>query len=110
MYIDRVSTANYKAFSRYEPAPYDGSVLLVLASERKSHKHKRDPRLLWGELARGGYIVRYVLALDSGLALKSPHVEQLAAWINEGIGDAGRTEGEPAAETAEPPALARARR
>jgi aspartate racemase len=81
MYVDRVSTANQKAFSRYRPRPYDGSLMLVLASARKIHT-QRDPRLSWCALARS-CVKLDIPALDSGLALKSPHVEVLAQVMAE---------------------------
>jgi thioesterase domain-containing protein len=81
MYVDRVSTANRKALSRYRPRPYDGSLMLVLASARKIHT-QRDPRLSWCTLTRS-FVKIDIPALDSGLALKSPHVEMLAEVMAE---------------------------
>ncbi len=81
LYVDRVSTANRKAFSRYRPRSYDGSLMLVLASARKIHT-ERDPRLSWCALARS-FVKIDIPALDSGLALKSPHVEVLAEVMAE---------------------------
>jgi amino acid adenylation domain-containing protein len=83
MYVDRVSTANHTAFLRYRPRRYDGSLLLVLASARQI-RTPRDPRLVWGSLARSFTKVD-VPALDSGLALKSPHVEMLAKAMKEAL-------------------------
>ncbi|MEP7242733.1 MAG: amino acid adenylation domain-containing protein [Gammaproteobacteria bacterium] len=84
LYVDRVSTANEKAFGRYVPRPYEGEVHLVLASERKIYS-KDDPRLYWTRFARGGYQRHDIPARDSGLILKSPHVEKLAAWLSEAL-------------------------
>jgi hypothetical protein len=73
-----------RAFARYQPQPYDGEVHLVLASARPIGAGQ-DPRLYWAELARGG-VRRYdIPARDSGLILKSPHVEKLSEWVREAL-------------------------
>ncbi|HEU4625141.1 MAG TPA: amino acid adenylation domain-containing protein [Steroidobacteraceae bacterium] len=84
MYVDRVSHANIRAFARYQPQPYDGEIHLVLASARPIGS-TQDPRLYWADLARGG-VRRYdIPARDSGLILKSPHVEKLSDWLREAL-------------------------
>jgi aspartate racemase len=90
MYVDRVSRANYKAFSLYRPRPYDGALMLVFAATRNVGRVRRDPRLLWGALARGGCTRLDVPARDSGLILKSPHVEVLAEWVAGALRNARR--------------------
>jgi amino acid adenylation domain-containing protein len=85
MYVDRVSRANTRAFARYRPQPYDGEVHLVLASARPLRSKEDDPRLLWGALARGGFHRYDIPARDSGLILKSPHVETLTGWVREAL-------------------------
>ena len=87
MYVDRVSTANLRAFARYKPRPYDGEVHLVLASARPL-RSSDDPRLYWARLARGGYHRHDIPARDSGLILKSPHVEKLTEWVREALRNA----------------------
>jgi aspartate racemase len=85
MYVDRVSRANTRAFARYKPKPYDGEVHLVLASARPLRSKEDDPRLIWGALARGGFHRYDIPARDSGLILKSPHVETLTGWVREAL-------------------------
>jgi thioesterase domain-containing protein len=85
MYVDRVSLSNHKAFCAYRPRPYDGSALLVLASARRIHG-SQDPRLSWGRLVRS-YAKEEIPALDSGLVLKSPHVESLARIMTQYLRD-----------------------
>ncbi|MGB9405292.1 MAG: amino acid adenylation domain-containing protein [Candidatus Acidiferrales bacterium] len=93
MYRDRVSAANHRAISRYAPRPYKGRVSLFLASARQVAA-SRDPRLEWGRLAAGGQAVFRVFARDSGLLLKSPHVEVLAEQLKACLEQA-RSEFEP---------------
>jgi thioesterase domain-containing protein len=85
MYVDRVSRANTRAFARYRPRPYDGEVHLVLASARPLRSKTDDPRLYWGQLARGGFQRYDIPARDSGLIMKSPHVETLTGWVREAL-------------------------
>jgi amino acid adenylation domain-containing protein len=92
MYVDRVSTANLRAFRRYKPQPYDGEVHLALASARTSVQSPHDPRLYWADLARGGVQRLDIPARDSGLILKSPHVEKLSTWVRTVL-DAARQKG-----------------
>jgi len=80
IYRDRVSSANHRAISRYVPKPYDGHLALFLAAARQVGA-KHDPRLEWGRRAVDGYAVFRVFAPDSGLLLKSPHVEVLAEQL-----------------------------
>jgi amino acid adenylation domain-containing protein len=96
MYVDRVSTANLKAFENYRTRPYDRSAMLVLASARRI-REARDPRMLWAALVPS-YVKFEIPALDSGLVLKSPHVEVLAQLIREQLQVAHRQYGEPAQE------------
>jgi hypothetical protein len=83
MFTDRVSMANQRALVRYRPRRYDGEIMLVIASERKV-RAPRDPRLLWSTLARSFSRVD-IPALDSGLALKNPHVGPLAQAMKESL-------------------------
>ena len=80
IYRDRVSSANHRAISRYNPKNYDGHLALFLAAARQVGA-KHDPRLEWGHRAVDGYAVFRVFAPDSGLLLKSPHVEVLAEQL-----------------------------
>ena len=57
---------------------------LVVASARPLHS-AHDPRLYWAGLARGGFHRHDIPARDSGLILKSPHVEKLTEWVREAL-------------------------
>jgi thioesterase domain-containing protein len=84
MYVDRVSAANMRAFARYQPQPYDGEIHLVVASVRPIGSGQ-DPRLYWADFARGGVRRFDIPARDSGVILKSPHVERLSDWMREAL-------------------------
>jgi hypothetical protein len=73
-----------RAFARYRPQPYDGEIHLVVASARPIGSGQ-DPRLYWADLARGGVRRFDIPARDSGLILKSPHVEKLSEWVREAL-------------------------
>ena len=85
LYLDRVSMCNYEAFCRYQPAPYDGFVMMIHATERLTTHLAWDSRLEWAHLTRGGYVVHGLPAQDSGWLLKAPHVQPLADLMREGM-------------------------
>jgi hypothetical protein len=64
---------------------------MVVATERKFQGP--DTRLLWRELAYGGYAQHEVPTTSSGRLLQSPHVEAVAKWIREALGDARQAQG-----------------
>ena len=77
-YTDLVTSATSYAVSRYQPQPYPGSVLNVIASTRPLSSSTQDTRLTWTELAlRGGRTV-FMPAEDSGQLFTPAHVQELA--------------------------------
>jgi amino acid adenylation domain-containing protein len=86
MYVDAVSTANHRAYIHYKPRPYDGRLLLVIASAREFRGP--DTRRWWRGLAPLGYVQREIPVTSSGPLLISPHVEVLAEWMGEALRDA----------------------
>lgn len=83
MYVDAVSTANHRAYIHYKPRPYDGRLLLVIASAREFRGP--DTRRWWRELAPSGFVQREIPVTSSGPLLISPHVEVLAEWMREAL-------------------------
>jgi hypothetical protein len=69
--------ANSAAMGRYHPRPYPGSLVLVLAAERR-YRRGGDRRLAWRELATEGIDICVVPGADSGLTLVEPNVRTLA--------------------------------
>jgi amino acid adenylation domain-containing protein len=77
IYRQVVTAANAAAMARYVPRPYQGTLVLVLAADRKYARGK-DRRLAWRDLAAGGIDVCVVPGADSGLTLVEPNVRTLA--------------------------------
>jgi thioesterase domain-containing protein/acyl carrier protein len=77
LYQQVVTTANAAAMGRYDPQPYPGSLVLVLAADRK-YAWGKDGRLAWRDLAGGGTDICVVPGADSGLTLVEPNVRTLA--------------------------------
>jgi hypothetical protein len=87
-YVDLVTSATFHAVSRYQPKPYPGPLLNVIASSRPLPSATHDTRLTWSELAvRGGQTV-LIPAEDSGRLFTVAHVQELArhlvAYFNHG--------------------------
>ena len=62
---------------RYVPRRYAGSLVLVLAADRK-YTRGTDRRLDWRRLVAGGVDICVVPGADSGLTLVDPNVRTLA--------------------------------
>jgi amino acid adenylation domain-containing protein len=77
----RVQAATFLAVSRYEPQPYRGRLLNVIASERSCGDSTEDTRLAWSGLACKGAETVSVPAENAGLLFASPHVQQLAKHL-----------------------------
>ncbi|MBV9462640.1 MAG: hypothetical protein JO317_00285 [Verrucomicrobiae bacterium] len=70
--------AHWRAISRYQPAPYDGSA--VLFRVRKQRLKHFDRALGWGDFLRGGVEVRIVSGKHDSI-FDEPHVRELAASL-----------------------------
>jgi amino acid adenylation domain-containing protein len=81
---ERVATANLKAFERYQLEPYDGSLMLIAATERPLAE-TADPRLTWLTMALRGCTIHIIPALDAGYLLKAPYVELVAYHLNKAL-------------------------
>ena len=77
-YTDLVTSATFYAVSRYQPKPYPGYLLNVIASTRPLSNSTLDTRLAWSELALTGDQTVFMLAEDSGRLFVPPHVQELA--------------------------------
>ena len=77
VYHQIVTAANSAAMGRYNAQPYPGSLVLVLAADRR-YTRGSDRRMAWRELATGGADICVVPGADSGLTLVEPNVRTLA--------------------------------
>jgi len=77
VYHQIVTAANSAAMGRYNARPYPGSLVLVLAADRR-YTRGSDRRMAWRELAIGGADICVVPGADSGLTLVEPNVRTLA--------------------------------
>jgi len=77
-YTDLVTSATFYAVSRYQPKPYPGGLLNVIASTRPLSNSTQDTRLAWSELALTGDQTVFMPAEDSGRLFVPPHVQELA--------------------------------
>jgi len=77
-YTDMVTSATFYAVSRYQPKPYPGFLLNVIASTRPLSNSTQDTRLAWSELALRGDQTVFMPAEDSGRLFVPPHVQELA--------------------------------
>jgi thioesterase domain-containing protein len=80
-----VFESNYRAGSRYIPAPYPGRVHLFLAGDRNGET-ATDTRLAWCDLSGDSVVVRNAVTGVMDL-LKKPYVnvfaERLAEWMRD---------------------------
>ncbi len=72
------TSATLYAVSRYQPKPYPGRLLNVIASTRPLSPSTQDTRLAWSELALTGDQTVFMPAENSGRLFVSPHVQELA--------------------------------
>jgi thioesterase domain-containing protein/acyl carrier protein len=85
-YTDRVTSSTFYAVSRYQPQPYSGRLLNIIAFARPLSNSTQDTRLAWSELALKGNQTVFMSAEDSGRLFVPPHVQELgrhlAAYLN----------------------------
>jgi thioesterase domain-containing protein/acyl carrier protein len=82
-YTDRVTSATFYAVSRYQPKPYSGRLLNIIAYARPLANSTQDTRLAWSELALRGSQTVYMSADDSGRLFVPPHVQELGRHLVE---------------------------
>ena len=80
-YTDLVTSATFYAVARYQPQPYPGRLLNVIASTRPLSSSTQDTRLTWGELALQGDQTVFMPAEDSGQLFTPAHVQELAHYL-----------------------------
>ena len=80
-YTDRVTSATFYAVSRYQPKPYSGRLLNIIAHARPLSNSTQDTRLAWSELALMGNQTVFMSAEDSGRLFVPPHVQELGRHL-----------------------------
>ncbi len=85
-YRDLVQNANLRAFSRYSPKSYKGTILYIMPSDRDLSRRK-DPILFWEKLAEQGFKCVCLPGEDSGFLLKKPYVMNLADLLRDHLGN-----------------------
>ena len=80
-HTERVVSATFEAVATYQPKPYAGRLLNVIAAQRSLTAGTVDTRREWETLARGGAHAAALPAQDSGRLFVAPHVEPLAQII-----------------------------
>jgi hypothetical protein len=83
---DRVVAATFEAVATYDPPPFDGRLLNVIAASRPVADSTIDTRREWESLARGGASSVELPAKDSGRLFVAPHVEPLAELLRQHVG------------------------
>jgi acyl carrier protein len=86
-YTDLVTSTTFYAVARYQPRPYPGCLLNVIAATRLLSSSTQDTRLTWNELALKGGQTVFIPAEDSGRLFMPRHVQELAhhlaAYFNQ---------------------------
>jgi amino acid adenylation domain-containing protein len=77
-YTDLVTSTTFHAVARYQPRPYPGCLLNVIAATRRLSSSTQDTRLTWNELALKGGQTVFIPAEDSGRLFMPVHVQELA--------------------------------
>jgi hypothetical protein len=77
-YTDLVTSTTFHAVARYQPRPYPGCLLNVIAATRRLSSSTHDTRLTWNELALKGGKTVSIPAEDSGRLFMPVHVQELA--------------------------------
>ena len=86
----RVMQSTLRAVAGYTVRPYPGSLLNIVASQRRVAPGALDTRRSWEGLASGGASAHHIPASDSGQLFVSPHVEEMAGYLQAYVdGDAG---------------------
>ena len=85
LHSERVAQATWLAVIDYDPRPYPGHLLNVIAAARTVPERVVDTRTRWQDLAEGGYQCDSLPADDSGRIFVSPHVESLANKLRDYI-------------------------
>jgi amino acid adenylation domain-containing protein len=88
LYWELVQRANLRAFSRYSPDSYKGSILFIMPSQRDL-TGRVDPKVYWGNLAEQGLKYRELSGEDSGSLLKKPNVQALAEVLSNQLEKTG---------------------
>jgi amino acid adenylation domain-containing protein len=82
-YVEKVVDATIQAVAQYEPKPYPGSMVNVIAINRPLPSKAVDTRRTWEALAQGPTEAVMIPAEDSGRLFVSPHVEVVAAVLRD---------------------------
>jgi amino acid adenylation domain-containing protein len=82
-YVEKVVDATIQAVGEYEPRPYRGGLLNVIAINRPLPSQAVDTRRTWEDLASGPNHAVMIAAEDSGRLFVSPHVDQLAEVLRQ---------------------------
>jgi hypothetical protein len=77
-----IQQVNDRAQAEYEPAPYDGRILLF--RPKGYFRRLDDPEFGWGTVARQGVQIVYLPTYPRG-SLNQPFVEVLAKCLEEAI-------------------------
>jgi len=88
LYLNLVQNANLRAFSRYSPQSYQGTILFIMPANRDI-KDRKDPRLYWENLAEQGVKYLKLEGEDSGSLLRNPNVQELADILAKHLGNTG---------------------
>jgi thioesterase domain-containing protein len=78
-----VEQANYTAMTKYEPKPFGGTILQILATDRPDMP-EQDYRLVWTSLA-SHHKIKYLSGSSAGELLQEPLVYQVAESLNEAL-------------------------
>ena len=87
-YVEKVVDATIQAVGQYEPRPYRGGLLNVIAINRPLPSQALDTRRSWEDLASGPNHAVMIAAEDSGRLFVSPHVDQLAEVLRQHVREA----------------------
>jgi hypothetical protein len=86
--VEKVVDATIQAVGQYEPRPYRGGLLNVIAINRPLPSQALDTRRTWEDLASGPNHAVMIAAEDSGRLFVSPHVDQLAEVLRQHVSGA----------------------
>jgi len=81
LHVERVIQSTRTAVARYIVYKYPGRILNIVASKRHVAEKTVDTRRMWEAIAGEGSQTVEVSATDSGRLLISPHVEEVAGYL-----------------------------
>ena len=81
LHVERVIQSTRTAVARYIAYKYPGRILNIVASKRHVAEKTVDTRRMWEAIAGEGSQTVEVSATDSGRLLISPHVEEVAGYL-----------------------------